>query len=58
MLHGTAQHRAEVDTFKMRLNGEIDFRSMTYQDLFAQLKLAPGVDGNYLTYLEERYFPA
>jgi len=52
-----AEHRAEVETFMLRLNGEIDFRAMTYQELFKKMQSAPAVDGSYIAYLAERYFP-
>ena len=55
------EHRAEVGMFMQRLNGEIDFRAMTYmtyQELFKKMQSAPAVDGNYIAYLAERYIPA
>jgi len=52
------EHRAEVGMFMQRLNGEIDFRAMTYQALFKKMQSAPAVDGNYIAYLAERYIPA
>ena len=51
------RHRAEVETFMLRLNGEIDFRAMTYQELFEKIRIAPDVDEKYIAYLAERYFP-
>lgn len=53
---GAAEHRAEVETFMLRLDGEIDFRAMTYQELFKKMQSAPTVDGNYIAYLAEQYF--
>ena len=52
-----AAHRAEVETFMQRLGGEIDFRSMTYQELFKKVRGASSVDAKYITYLTGRYFP-
>ncbi len=49
-----AEHRAEVETFMLRLNGEIDFRVMTYQELFRGITITTG--GGYVAYLAERYF--
>lgn len=51
-----AKHRAEVETFMQRLNGEIDFRTMTYQELFQKMQGDPAVDEKYTAYLKERYF--
>lgn len=50
------EHRQEVDTFMQHLNGEIDFRTMTYQDLFQKMQDNPAIDKNYVEYLGERYF--
>jgi len=52
-----AEHRAEVETFMLRLNGGIDFRAMTYQGLFKGMQGDATVDSGYLAYLAERYFP-
>ena len=54
--YDAAGHRAEVETFMLRLNGEIDFRSMTYQELFKKIRVAPNVDEKYIAYLADRYF--
>lgn len=51
-----AEHRAEVETFMLRLNGEIDFRAMTYQELFKNMQAASAIDSAHLAYLAERYF--
>jgi hypothetical protein len=51
-----AEHRSEVKTFMQRLNGEIDFRAMTFQDLFKKMQNASTVDQKYITYLAKRYF--
>lgn len=49
-------HRQEIAKFVQHLNGEIDFRTMTYQDLFQKMQANPTVDESYMEYLEERYF--
>ncbi len=49
-------HRAELERVRQRLAGEVDLRVHTYQQLFAALLAAPGVDRDYLDYLVERYF--
>ena len=51
-----ARHRAQIKTFMLRLNGEIDFRAMTYQELFQKIKSNPSVDTAYVEYLAKRYF--
>ena len=35
---------------------EIDFRVLTYQALFAELRQSHGVDPGYVEYLARRYF--
>ena len=56
IFYGEARLRAAVETFILRLNGEIDFRAMTYQELFQKMQNNPTVDKSYLAYLAERYF--
>ena len=51
-----AEHRAEVETFMQHLKGEIDFRTMTYQDLFQKMQGNYTIDQSYIKYLGERYF--
>ncbi len=53
---GAAEHRAEIETFLLRLNGEIDFRAMTYQELFQRMQGNQAIDQSYIKYLKERYF--
>ena len=50
------EHRQEIDTFMQHLNGEIDFRTMTYQELFQKMQGNPVIDQGYIKYLRERYF--
>ena len=52
-----SRRRAEIETFALRLNGEINFRAMTYQELFQRMQGNPAIDQGYITYLKERYFP-
>ena len=49
-------HRAELERVRQRLDLEVDLRVLTYQRLFASLRVAPNVDRDYLDYLAERYF--
>jgi hypothetical protein len=51
-------HRFELERVRERLGVEVDLRVLTYQQLFASLRAAPGVDRDYLDYLAERYFRA
>ena len=50
------EHHAEIATFNQHLNGEIDFRTMTYQELFQKMQGNPAIDKNYVKYLRGRYF--
>jgi hypothetical protein len=54
----SAVHSEEVARFAERVGGELAFQAMTYQDLYAKLAAAPGVDAAYVDYLGSRYFPA
>jgi len=51
------KHRMEVGKFKKQIGSEVNFRDMTYQELFEAIKKIPDVDANYTSYLAERYFP-
>ncbi len=50
-------HRENINTFVQHLNGEVDFRTMTHQELFQKMQGNPAVDEKYIAYLKERYFP-
>jgi hypothetical protein len=50
------EHWAEIERFKRLLSDEVDFRSMTYNELFERLQNSAGIEAPYLTYLHERYF--
>lgn len=47
-------HRVELDRLRMRIGGEVDFATRTWQDLFRALGKA---EVGYSRDLEERYFP-
>jgi hypothetical protein len=51
-------HRSELERLRQRLAGEVDLRVLTYQQLYAALRTEPGIDGDYLDYLAQRYFGA
>jgi len=52
-----SKHRAEIERFKRYIKDEASFRDMTYQELFEKIKRCNGIDGRYVAYLAERYFP-
>lgn len=51
------RHEEELARFSTSVNDEINFRTMTYQDLFNRIRHLPDVDSAYIEYLEQRYFP-
>jgi len=51
------KHREELDKLKGYIGGEVAFRAMTYQELFAAIGECYGADEDYMSYLAERYFP-
>ncbi|MGA9048437.1 MAG: hypothetical protein WB588_05515 [Dehalococcoidia bacterium] len=50
------RHEKELAWFSSAINGEISFRTMTYQDLFNEIKKIATVNPEYLDYLGRRYF--
>jgi hypothetical protein len=51
------RHEKELTEFSSAVKDDgIDFRVMTYQDLFGELKKIPNVGSDYLDYLNRRYF--
>lgn len=55
--HASLQMRREIDRFRMRVGGEIDFVSLTWQQFFAQLRAQCGEHLGYAAYAQSRYFP-
>jgi hypothetical protein len=49
-------HRDEIERVQTRLAGELDWRVLTYQELYRALCAVPGVERAYLDYLAQRYF--
>jgi hypothetical protein len=50
-------HRTEIADFAGRLKPELNFRALTYQDLFSRMRRDLGSEhGEYITYLRDRYF--
>lgn len=50
------EHRREIAHFAGRVGAELDFRSLSYQELYRRLRDGAGVDPAYLDYLGARYF--
>ena len=50
------RHTDEINLFKDHIQGEVDFRFMTYQHLFTTIKDFTDADESYKSYLFERYF--
>jgi hypothetical protein len=51
-------HAAEIERARARLDGEVDLRARTYQEVYRALRALPDVEREYLDYLGERYFGA
>lgn len=51
------EHRRELEEFKNRIGDEVNFRDITYQELFSNIRKCPDVDRAYISYLAGRYFP-
>lgn len=52
------EHRLEINRFAQCLDDAIDFRALTYQEVFAALRREPEPIPDYFRYLERRYFAA
>jgi len=50
------EHGHEIESFKENTAGEVDFRDMTYQQLFLSIKGMPEAEETYVSYLKGRYF--
>jgi len=48
-------HKKEIRMFGDHVQSEVDFRHMTYQDLFRTVKEISDIDPGYISYLEKRY---
>lgn len=49
-------HKKEIKRFKEALNGELNFREITYQDVFESLKKMSKSDHKLFDELESKYF--
>jgi hypothetical protein len=52
------RHRDEIDRLRMRIGGEVDLVTRTWQELFADLQALGGEHTGHIGYLADRYFPA
>ena len=52
------KHRSEIVVFKEYVGDEVDFRDMTYQELFKAINKLSSKDRDYVSYLHDRYFPS
>lgn len=50
------QHDEELARFSTSIQDEINFQTMTYQELFNKIRHLPDIDSAYIEYLEQRYF--
>ncbi len=50
------EHRRELEHFAGRAGAELDFRWLSYQELYRRLRAGGAVDPAYLDYLGARYF--
>ena len=51
------RHEEELARFSTSVKDEINFRTITYQELFNRIRHLADVDSTYIEYLEQRYFP-
>jgi hypothetical protein len=52
----SSAHRDELARFAARVDADIAFEAMTYQQLYRALRLCEGVDAGHIDYLSARYF--
>ncbi len=50
------KHRRELKTFENGIGNDVDFRHLTYQDLFETVSLIPSGDNGWVSYMRNRYF--
>lgn len=50
------RHREEIARFTGLVDDRLGFAAMSYQQLIAGLAATPGVDSDYVHYLQERYY--
>ncbi|MBW2272355.1 MAG: hypothetical protein JRG96_03725 [Deltaproteobacteria bacterium] len=54
----SGRHSREIDRFRMRVGGEVDFEARSWQELFQRLRGEGADHRHYLDYLRTRYFPS
>lgn len=50
-------HKIEIERFAQRVDAQLRFGAMSYQELYRSLCAGGDVDENYMSYLKTRYFP-
>ena len=53
---GLEAHRCEIGMFERWVGAEINFKALTYQEVFERLRQSEQAGSEYLKYLETRYF--
>lgn len=53
---GAEEHRNEIESFKSKIDLSINFKSMTYNELFKTMQTQLKSDNSYRQYLQSRYF--
>ena len=51
-----AKHQAELARFRAHVDADLDFRAVTYQDLFCKLRRLAKEHSAYIEYMKRRYF--
>ncbi len=51
------KHREEIARFSDRIENEIRFKALTYQDVYMRIRESEQAEPEYLNYLGARYFP-
>jgi hypothetical protein len=51
------KHVAEIEDFANGISGEVEFKQVTYQEVFERIRNEEDGETGYSTYMLERYFP-
>jgi len=52
----TEKHSQEIERFSALVDSGLQFKAISYQELYSSLKQVGGVDEGYMSYLRARYF--
>ncbi len=52
----SAAHKDEIKSFCACVGEELNFKALTYQEVYERLRLSEAIEPEYLTYLGNRYF--